>query len=163
MRLKSGLLIFLLVFLSACATFKPLPSEHVSLSGVFSANYKGDTFDGFFSLADGNLRMDVVNSFGFSVYGIFVEKKKVFVKDFRTGKIYRDLRFNGLDLNGYKDTIVYLTENFTQLCTMENPWVVVLRCARVGQFEIPEDFILKAKNKRMRVILKNIKVVGKNK
>ncbi len=160
MRLKSALLIFLALFLvSSCATFKPLKTKRVAVNGVFKADYRGNEFEGFFSVADGNLRMDVVNSFGLSVYGIFVQDGRVFVKDYQSGKIYSNLNINGVNFNEYKEILKFMAEHFLTLCGMEKKFIVVLRCKKVGEYRVASDFILKAKGRRMRVHLKNIKIV----
>jgi len=161
MKLKNVFLIFLTLFLiSSCATFKPLISKRaVTVNGIFNANYRGSRFDGFFSVSGGNLRMDVVNSFGFSVYGIYVKGGKVFIKDYQTGKVYYHLKRNGIDFDQYKNTIEFVARNFLRLCGTENPKIVVLRCKKVKGFILPDDFILREKSARLRITLKNIKVL----
>ncbi len=160
MRLKSALLIFLVLFLvSSCVTFKPLKTRRVGVNGVFKADYRGNEFEGFFSVADGNLRMDVVNSFGLSVYGIFVQSGRVFIKDYQNGKVYSHLNMNGMNFDDYKAILKYMAGHFLTLCGAEKRFIVVLRCKKVGEYRIASDFILKAKGKRMRVYLKNIKIV----
>lgn len=160
MRLKSALLIFLVLFLvSSCVTFKPLKTKQVAVNGVFKADYRGNEFEGFFSVARGNLRMDVVNSFGFSVYGIFVQDGKVFIKDYQSGKIYTHLDVNGVNFDDYKGILRFIAEHFLSLCGVKKRFIVVLRCKEVGEYRIASDFILRAKSRRLRVLLKNIKVV----
>jgi len=160
MRLKIVLSVFLVLFLvSSCVTFKPLKTRRVAVNGIFKADYRGNEFEGFFSVADGNLRMDVVNSFGLSVYGIFVQDGKVFIKDYQSGKTYTHLDINGINFDNYKKVLRFMAENFLTLCGTEKRFIVVLRCKKVGMYKIASDFILRAEDKRMRVHLKNIKVV----
>jgi len=162
MRLKKVFAIFLILTLvSSCATFKPLPTKKYSATGVFEANFKGDTFNGFFSVSSGNLRLDVVNSFGFSVYGIYVKEQRVFLKDYQTGKVYHHLKVNGMDLDEYKPIIRFTAQNFFVLCKTKKPSIVVLECKKIDSFILPVDFILKESNRRLRIRLKNIKVEEK--
>ncbi len=162
MRLKSVFAIFLiLILVSSCATFKPLLTRNRSATGVFNANFKGNTFDGFFSVSSGNMRLDVVNSFGFSVYGIYVKGQRVFVKDYQTGKVYDHLKANGMDLDVYKPIIRFIAHNFFDLCKKENPNIVVLECKKFNGSPLPVDFVLKKGNNRLRIRIKNIKVVNR--
>ncbi len=159
MKLKNMFLIFLVIFtISSCATFKPLKSKNVSLVGIFNANYKGNEFSGFFSISGGNLKLDVVNSFGFSVYGIYVEGGKVFLKDYQTGKIYYHLKVNGNDFDKYKPVIKFIARDFLKLCEIQNKSIVILRCERVKNYYVPRDLILKSSVDRLRMQLKNLKI-----
>ena len=159
MKLKNAFLIFLVILISSsCTTFKPLKSKNVSVVGIFDANYKGNEFNGFFSVSDGNLRLDIVNSFGFSVYGIYVKGGKVFLKDYQTGKVYYHLKVNGNDLDKYKPIIKYVAMDFLKLCRTQDKRVIILRCKRVKSYYVPKDFILKSSTDRLRIELKNLKV-----
>ncbi len=159
MKLKSAFLIFLVILISSsCTTFKPLKSKNVSLVGIFDANYKGSKFNGFFSVSGGNLRLDIVNSFGFSVYGIYVKGEKVFLKDYQTGKVYYHLKVNGNDLDKYKPIINYVAMDFLKLCRTRDKRVIILRCKRVKSYYVPKDFILKSSVDRLRIQLRNLKV-----
>ncbi len=161
MKLKIALATFLVLFLvSSCATFKPLPVKKRSVSGVFNANFKGNTFNGFFSISSGNLRLDVVNSFGFSIYGIYVQGQKVFIKDYQTGKVYYHLKANGMDLDEYKSIIEFVAHNFFVLCKSRNPNVVILECKKIQGSLLPVDIVLKRNNERLRIKLRNVKVVN---
>ncbi|AEA33249.1 hypothetical protein Hipma_0272 [Hippea maritima DSM 10411] len=144
--------------LYSCTTFKPLTYKSKTLNGTFDANYEGKTFEGFFSLSDGNLRMDIINTLGFSVYGLYVKNSDVFVVDYRDNKRYKNLKFSGFDLNGYKGTIVYITQNFFKLCSKKNKDVVLLKCSKVGSGYVPEDFVLKYKRKRLRIRLRKLRL-----
>ena len=162
MKLKSVFVIFLiLILVSSCATFKPLLTKNRSVTGIFNADFKGNTFDGFFSVSSGNMRLDVVNSFGFSVYGIYVKEQRVFVKDYQTGKVYNHLRASGMDLDVYKPIIRFVAQNFFDLCNTKNQNIVVLECKKVNGFLLPVDFVLKKSDTRLRIKLKNIRVEGK--
>jgi len=157
-RLKAVLLIFLIVaFLDSCTTFKPLIGKHRQLVGVFNANYSGKTFEGFFSIADQDMRLDVVNSLGFSAYGVYVKKGDVYLVDYSTGRRYKNLTFGGMNLNGYKKILVSLVDNFYTLCKTKHKNIFILRCMHLKDYYLPVDFILFDRNKRMRIHIKKLK------
>ncbi|WP_162138531.1 hypothetical protein [Hippea alviniae] len=147
--------------LSACTIFKPLPEKEYLINGTFDANFEGRTFEGFFSLNGSNLRLDVINSLGFSVAGIYVSGDTVLVKDYQTGREYKNLKIGDIDLNQYKSLIIYITKNFTELCSKRNGNVVVLRCKKINNTNLPVDFVLVDKSKRLRIGLSKIKMLLK--
>ena len=158
MKSKKLFVIFLLIFLSACTTFRPLPEKKYLINGTFNANFEGKTFEGFFSLNGSNLRVDVINSLGFSVVGIYVRKDDVIVKDYQTSKEYKTLRIGNTDLSQYKKLIIYITKNFTDLCSSTHEKIIILRCKSIEQINIPVDLIFMDNSKRLRIKLNKIKL-----
>ncbi len=159
MRLKILFVVFLAaVSLSSCTTFKAVKSNE-SINGTFRAYYNKNEFDGFFSISKNSLRLDVVNTFGFSIYGVYAQDDSVFLKNYQTGKVYKRLNVNGSDLSQYKPMILYTMRNFTQLCKNNNPEIVVLSCENIDGKKIPSSIIFEDRQRRrLRINLKNIKI-----
>ncbi len=150
----------MLLLIGGCTTFKPVAHKGKTINGTFEANYGGKDFEGFFSLSGGNLRMDVINALGFSVYGLYVKGGDVYVVDYQSNKRYEDLRFSDVDLNSYKALIVGISENFFGLCRNGFKDLVILKCRQFKGVYIPVDFILRSKNRRLRIRLLKVNVKG---
>ncbi len=160
MRLRVLFAIFLIaVSLYSCTTFKGVPSKE-SVNGTFNAFYNQKVFEGFFSISNSNLRFDVVNTFGFSVYGIYADDNDVYLKDYQSGNTYEDIEVNGEDLSLYKPLIIYLMKNFDTICkrnTKKN--LLVLSCKSFGEKILPTSIILQDDNyRRLRMNFYNIKI-----
>jgi len=159
MRLKILFVAFLAaVSLNSCTTFKAVKSNE-SINGTFRAFYNKNEFDGFFSISKNSLRLDVVNTFGFSIYGVYAQNNTVFLKNYQTGKVYKKLNINGNDLSEYKPMILYTMRNFIKLCKNNNPEILVLSCKNIDGKKIPSSIIFEDKEKRrLRINLKNMKI-----
>ncbi len=159
MKSKTLFAIFLvIVSLYSCTTFQSVKSNE-SFNGTFKAFYNQKEFDGFFSISENRLRLDIVNTFGFSVYGVYAQNDTVFLKNYQNGKIYKTLSINGNDLSVYKPTILYTMRNFTNLCNKEAQNIIVLSCENINGKKIPSSIIFKDKTgKRLRINLYNIKI-----
>ncbi len=159
MKLKILFVIFLaVVSLSSCTTFKGVKSNE-SFNGTFKAFYNKNEFDGFFSISKNRLRLDVVNTFGFSIYGIYARNSTVFLKNYQNGKIYKKLKVNGDDLSVYKPLILYTMRNFTNLCNNKNGSIIILSCENLNRYKIPTSIIFNDNNgKRLRINLYDIKI-----
>ncbi len=159
MRFKIKYLIFFLIIinLTSCTTFKAIKAPS-TITGTFKAHFKDTAFEGFFSISKDRSRIDIVNTLGFSVYGIYVNKEKVILKDYNTNKIYKNIIINGENLSSYKKLIVYLTHNFSTLCqNNESANVVILRCKNINDIKIPVSLILISKQNRFRIDITNVK------
>ncbi len=152
--------IFLIIIsLSSCTTFKSIKSPE-SINGTFKAFYNQKQFEGFFSISKNNLRLDIVNTFGLSIYGIYAQNEKVFLKDYQTGKIYKNIKINGQDLSTYKQFIAYTMKNFTSMCNKNtNRSIKILTCKKIDKKILPSSMLFEAKNRqRMRINLYNISI-----
>ena len=159
MRFKIKYLIFFLIIISltSCTTFREIKAPNI-ITGTFKAHFKDTAFDGFFSISKYRSRIDIVNTLGFSVYGIFVNNQKVILKDYNTNKIYKDIIINGENLSSYKKLIVYLTHNFSTLCrSNKSTDVVILRCKSINSKEMPVSLILISNQNRFRIDITNVK------
>ncbi len=150
----------LLINLYSCTTFKSVKSTE-SFNGTFKALYNEREFDGFFSISHSKLRLDIVNAFGFSIYGLYAQNGNVFLKNYQNGKVYSKLTFNGNNLSAYKSAILYTMKNFTKLCTNGNKNILVLSCYVINGTTIPSSIIFKDKTgKRLRINLYNVKIIS---
>ena len=149
MRSKILLVIFLaVVSLYSCTTFQGVKSKE-SVNGTFSAFYNQKTFEGFFSLSNNKLRLDVVNTFGFSVYGIYAIDSDVYLKDYQNGEIYSDIKVDNENLSEYKPLIIYIMKNFYTICEHNtNRNIFILSCKSVGDKILPKSLILEDDNHR---------------
>ena len=145
-----------IVSLYSCTTFKSVKSTK-SINGTFTAFYNQKEFSGFFSISSSKLRLDIVNTFGLSVYGLYAQDNKVFLKDYQSGKVYKTLKVKGEDLSQYKPMIIYTMKNFLNLCANTPHNMEVLSCKKLNGKNIPTSIIFKTNSKRFRINLKNIK------
>ncbi len=161
---KALFIAFSILFsLSSCATFKPLkPSKPTPMvTGTFKAFYNKKSFEGFFSISKTKMRLDIVNSLGLSVYGIYATPKSVILKDYTTGKTYKNLKVGEQDLSVYKPLIVYTMEHFMNLCKANTERrILILSCSRVDNTILPSAVIFKDnQNKPLRLNLSNMKLI----
>jgi len=159
MRFKIKYLIFFLIIinLTSCTTFRAIKSPGI-ITGTFKAHLKNTAFEGFFSISKDRSRIDIVNTLGLSVYGIYINKKQAILKNYNTNKIYKNIIVNGENLSSYKKLIVYLTHHFNTLCrNNENADVVILRCKNINGRKIPVSLILISKQNRFRIDITNVK------
>ena len=160
MKSRTLFAIFLIIIsLYSCTTFKGVKSPE-SINGTFKAFCNQKQFEGFFSISKSSLRLDIVNTFGLSIYGIYAQNKKVFFKDYQTGKIYKNIKINGQNLSVYKQFILYTMKNFTYMCSKNaNKNVKILACEKIDDKILPSSMIFEANNgQRMRINLYNISI-----
>ncbi len=153
MKLKILLVGFLtLISLYSCTTFKGVKSKE-SINGTFNAFYNQKVFEGFFSISNNSLRLDIVNTFGFSVYGIYAQNNNVFLKDYQNGKIYDDITIDNENLSIYKPLIIYIMRHFNTICKHnDKKQILILSCTSIGDKILPSALILEDTNhKRLRI------------
>ncbi len=149
MRLKILFAVFLaVVSLYSCTTFQGVKSKE-SINGTFNAFYNQKAFEGFFSVSHNRLRLDIVNTFGFSVYGIYAQDNDVYLKDYQNGETYSDIKINNENLSKYKPLIIYIMNNFYTICKHNtNRNVFILSCKSVGDKIVPNSIVLEDDNRR---------------
>jgi hypothetical protein len=153
MKFKTLFAIFLVVSLYSCATFQQVETSQKSANGTFSAFYNQKVFEGFFSVSQNSLRFDIVNTFGFSIYGIYAKGNDVYLKDYQNGEEYSNIKIDNEDLSVYKPLILHLMRNFDTICrNNNNQHIVILSCKAIGSEILPTSIILENKDyKRLRL------------
>ncbi len=151
-------LISISILLDSCTTFKAVKGAK-SVNGTFTAFLKDKKVDGFFSISKQNSRIDVINSFGMSVYGIYINDKNAYIKDYSSGKIYKNFNKEKNDLSLYMQELILLTKKFDILCSEKHKNIIVLLCKKIDNRKFPKDLIIISKEGRVRINLKNIRVV----
>ncbi len=167
LSLRSSLIVFLMALISlltSCTTFKPFVKQQAptTVTGTFRAFYDKKSFEGFFSVSEKGMRLDIVNTLGFSVYGIYATPENITLKDYTSGKTYTSLKINNQDLSKYKPLIIYMMKNFQKLCSnhKRRKDVLVLACKRVENLLLPSAIVLKTENEKpLRLNLYNMKVI----
>jgi hypothetical protein len=83
------LLFGIVFFLDSCAHL-PKPNEYQQTSsttatGIFKAQTKVRTIDGFFRISPINSTIDISSPLGFALYGIYINGNDLYVKDYMSG------------------------------------------------------------------------------
>jgi hypothetical protein len=143
------LLFGIVFFLDSCAHL-PKPNEYQQTSsttatGIFKAQTKVRTIDGFFRISPINSTIDISSPLGFALYGIYINGNDLYVKDYMSGTKFTNADLAKLNIPKkdnilfYESSLIYFTQNFFSICTNnENKNIHVIECEEVSHYQLPK-------------------------